>query len=338
MIVRQTISKDDQFDAVVIGGGPGGSQCALWLKLLGYKPSIVEQRSNLGGLQNESPYINTWIAVSQGFTGQETAKNIQANISSHDIPLYLNSTVTHVESVENGFRVHFENNQKLSHTLFASNLVIASGVKPASGGLQPTNNLLIGPGKQIANYTFTDKNVAILGGGDSAFENYEFIKQKNPNLVHIYARHDDKHTLKVRREFLERIPPRDVYCYEGPLNIDTENNIINKTKYDTIVTLFGWTANLPSLSFDIKLDEKGFVKTHPDTAESSQPGVYAIGEIAHRAHPCCTTAMADGVVAAKAIQYKSESLQRQLFFSSFNKIKNNAQPSISCETANEFKC
>jgi thioredoxin reductase (NADPH) len=60
-----------KFDAVVIGGGPAGASCALWLKLLGFSPTIIEERSRLGGLQNDSPYQNDWITPLVGLSGRE---------------------------------------------------------------------------------------------------------------------------------------------------------------------------------------------------------------------------------------------------------------------------
>jgi len=48
--------------------------------------------------------------------------------------------------------------------------------------------------------------------------------------------------------------------------------------------------------------DQGFLATDAVTAETSLPGVYAIGEVAQRMHPCVPTAMADGVIAAKAIE------------------------------------
>ncbi len=298
---------ESRFDAIIIGGGPAGSSCALWLKMLGYKPCILEIRSRLGGLQNESPYPNQWIAVLPGFIGQQVAASIQENISRHGISYYLNSTVTAVEIIENEYRVHFADSEKLSYSLYAPHLVIASGVTPISGGLRPSDNVLIGPGEQIVNYSFADKRVAILGGGDNAFENYEFIKQQGAKIVHIYAQHDKQHAIKARYEFLARVPKEDIFLHQGQIDINSEKNTVNNQKYDILIALYGWTACLSFLShFKLKLNEKGFIETNPHTAESSQRNVYAIGEVAQRAHPCCVTAMADGVIAAKAIQYQFE--------------------------------
>lgn len=305
-----TIKEENKFDAIIIGGGPAGASCALWLEKLNYKPALIEERSKLGGLQNDSPYPNQWIAVLPGQTGQQVAASIQENLSSHKIHCHLDSTVFKVISESNGYRVKFSTSDKVVYNYFSTNIVVASGVQSASGGLQASKNILIGPGKQLADYSFGGKDVAILGGGDSAFENYEFIKLKKPKSLHIYARFDAIHTLKARAEFLERIPRDEVSLHQGTLQIDEQTYTINGKKYDVIVVLYGWTPHIPFLQPQPKLNERGFIKTNPATTETSLPNIYAIGEVAQRSHPCCVTAMADGVIAAKAIQSKFEAFKK----------------------------
>jgi thioredoxin reductase len=184
--------------------------------------------------------------------------------------------------------------------LRAPYLVLASGVRPADGGFRASENLLIGPGKQIAHRDFRDQSVAILGGGDNAFENYEFIRARGARSVHIFAR-----SIRARREFLERIPPEDTSV--GPYEVEAEAMTVAGQRYDVIVVLYGWT---PALEFmrdhPLARDERGFVVTDRDSTESSIRNVFAIGEVAQRMHPCCVTSMADGVVAAKEIQRRSE--------------------------------
>jgi len=287
------------FDAIIVGGGPAGASCALWLKQLGLRPCIVERRPSLGGLQNESVSENGWIAPIIGLRGEEVAHSIHTNILAHGIACHLGTAVNSIEMREDGFMVDI-GHAMAEGPLRALHLVLASGVRPADGGFREGENLLIGPGKQIAYRDFRDQSVAILGGGDNAFENYEFIRARGARSVHIFAR-----SIRARREFLERIPLEDTSV--GPYEVDAEAMTVAGRRYDVIVVLYGWT---PALEFmrnhPLARDEKGFVVTDRDSAESSIRNVYAIGEVAQRMHPCCVTSMADGVVAAKAIQRRSE--------------------------------
>ena len=79
------------------------------------------------------------------------------------------------------------------------------------------------------------------------------------------------------------------------------------------MVFYGWQAQLNGLeSLGLSCSEKGYVNTHVHTAETNVSGVYAIGEVANRHHPCIITSMADGVVAAKAIQYRLEQEELEL--------------------------
>ncbi len=287
------------FDAIIVGGGPAGASCALWLKQLGLRPCIVERRPTLGGLQNESVTENGWLVPVVGLRGEEVARSIHTNVLGHGIACHLGTSVNSVTTREDGFVVDI-GHAMADGPLRAPYLVLASGVRPADGGLRAGENLLIGPGKQIAHRNFRDQSVAILGGGDSAFENYEFVRARGARSAHIFAR-----SIRARREFLERIPPEDTSI--GPYEVDAQALTVAGRRYDVIVVLYGWT---PALEFmgdhPLVRDEKGFVVTDRDSAESSIRNVFAIGEVAQRMHPCCATSMADGVVAAKAIQRRSE--------------------------------
>lgn len=279
------------FDAVIIGGGPAGASCALWLKMLGFRPCLIERRTALGGLQNDNPYPNEWIASVMGKTGYEVAQDLDAHLQAHDIVCRLGEAVSALEQVPGGFRVTTESGALVS----ARTAVLASGVRPVRGDLSASDQVLIGPGRTMFNAAFEGQEVAILGGGDNAFENYMFVRKRGAATVHIYAR-----TIRARREFLEKVPAGDVRL--GPYAVEPERPAVAERPYDRLVVLYGWEPYLPyARHLDLARTPRGFVETDAD-CRTSIPHLYAIGELAQRMHPCCVTSMADGIVAAKAIQ------------------------------------
>lgn len=281
------------FDAIIIGGGPAGATCALWLKMLGHRPLLIEKRPAIGGLQADSPYLNQWVPMlPNGTRGEDVAATMHDTIQHHGIATALGCEALNVRRQVAAFEVETPAGK---HT--GRHLVLASGVRAASGGLRQALNMMIGPGHQIASTDFGGQNVAILGGGDNAFENYLFIKGKGARRVTIFAR-----TLKARAEFLAQVPPEDIAIGEYAVNGCT----VNGEAFDRVVVLYGWEAHLPYMrEVPVALNERGFVLTDPH-CETSEPDVFAIGEVAQRAHPCCITSMADGVVAAKEIQRRLE--------------------------------
>lgn len=281
---------------VIMGGGPAGAQCALWLYQLGLKPIIVEKSDRLGGLQAINPYLNTWVAGITATSGEMIATKIHQHIQSLPIPVFLNQNIKTIQYVKNNFIVETE-----QESFNAEKLVIATGVSPRNGELKNAPNVLIGPGKKIADFNFKGKKVAILGGGDNAAENYSFIMSKQPALCHVYAR-----TIRARNNLISKIVPQNIFV--GKYVVDQTAMAITyqtvKKSYDVFVVLYGWQANIPKALDSIKndfLDKNGFIKTN-EKCQTKIPNLYAIGEVTQRNHPCVVTSLADGVIAAKAIE------------------------------------
>ncbi|OGT60419.1 MAG: hypothetical protein A3F14_00240 [Gammaproteobacteria bacterium RIFCSPHIGHO2_12_FULL_43_28] len=282
--------------AVIIGGGPAGCQCALWLTMLGHEIVLVEQRKQLGGLQALSPYQNNWIAGVMNTTGREFAKQIEQHIQKMDIPVFLGSVVTSLKREADYFSV------RIGHEKFdAHYLVIATGVIPRRENLIASDHILIGPGENIYHGQFKNKRIAILGGGDNAAENYAFIMQQQPTLCHVYTR-----TVRARKHLWDKVNQRDVFQSPYAVN-QTAMSIKNDNEtrtYDLIIVMYGWEANFPEILLPFKeelVDDRGFILTDAH-CRTPVNGMYAIGEVANRMHPCVITSMADGVVAAKAVQ------------------------------------
>jgi len=206
--------------------------------------------------------------------------------------------------VRNGFALQTANGV----TAQGRFLVLATGVRArrltdASGNVLRDDlpGVLVGPGAHVANQNFTNKTVAVLGGGDNAFENALYAMAHGAREVTVYAR-----TVRAQRQFAREFPADKAVV--GPVEVDAGRRTVNGQAYDLILVLYGWEPCVPPCSgFSLARDTKGFLRTDMATAQTSERGVYAIGEVAQRQHPCVVTALADGVVAAKAIQARLES-------------------------------
>lgn len=284
------------FDAVIVGAGPAGVSCGIWLQQLGFTSALVDRNASCGGLQLSNPWTNTWIATSVRVLGADITRALHESAMTHGCSLHMGRTAQSATRSGQGWRIALDDGAVLQGRC----LVLAGGVVPRTGGLLPRAALLVGPGPEVAKTDFHCARVAILGGGDNAFENYQFVEQKGATSVHLYAR-----TIRARAEMLEKVPPQNVF--EGPFTFDQGALTVNGRAYDQVLAFFGYEANRRSLlGLEPAMQPSGFVQTDA-TCRTSLPGVWAIGELARRAHPCCVTSMADGVVAAKDIQQTLES-------------------------------
>ena len=75
----------------VIGGGPAGMSCALWLKNYGLHPVIIEQAAVLGGMAERNPYPNPWLLGWPGATAREAAEAFARHIGQAGIEVWFNA-------------------------------------------------------------------------------------------------------------------------------------------------------------------------------------------------------------------------------------------------------
>lgn len=291
-------------DAIIVGGGPAGASCAIWLARLGLSPLLVEASAHLGGLGNDNPFDDDWIAVLPGVTGQQVAANIETSVHAAEVPVRVNTRVHAVRPCKGGIEATLLDDQQAPSHVRARSLVIASGVCAKGLPGHPHNakwpGVLIGPGSSIVAQDYSGLSVAILGGGDNAFENYVYVRNRGARSVHLYAR-----SVRAQQQWVTRAGQEGVRI--GPYLVDPATRSVDGQVYDLILVFYGWE---PQAAFadglNLARDERGYIRTDFATAQTSVPDIYAVGEVAHRMHPCVVTSMADGVVAAKAIQRRWE--------------------------------
>ena len=287
------------WDAIIVGAGPAGASCAVWLRHLGLDPLIIESTDRIGGLAARNPFDDIWTVTSPGQTGAEVAVQIASQVQAAGVDVWFRTQVKAVAGTYPSFTVDVMRAGQDVERLRAKTIVVATGVRPKElpgSSHERFDGVIIGPGDEIMSTEFDQTRVALLGGGDNAFENYSFVKQRGATQACIYAR-----TVRAQKQFVDQVPAADLVV--GPTTVDPRAKTVNGHAYDWILVLYGWQANIDFLNaLPLTLDNRGFVHTDMVDAQTSISGIYAIGEVAQRMHPCVPTAMADGVVAAKAIE------------------------------------
>jgi thioredoxin reductase (NADPH) len=296
------------WDTVIVGAGPAGASCAVWLRHLGHEPLLLESSDRLGGLAARNPFPDIWTLTSPGQTGVEVAQQMAKQVQAAAVTVWLQSPVIDMLALPQGFELSVARPDGTVTTVQAKTVVIASGVRAKGlgpGKVQTSPAVLVGPGEHMLTDSFKGLKVAILGGGDNAFENYELVKSRGAAKVTIFAR-----SLRAQAQFVNRADPDDLQL--GPYEVDATAATVNGQAFDRVLVFYGWEPCVDFLkSLELQRDSRNFVETDVDTAQTSMPGVYAIGEVAQRMHPCVPTAMADGVVAAKAIERHFKAIARQ---------------------------
>ncbi|HUH87441.1 MAG TPA: NAD(P)/FAD-dependent oxidoreductase [Pusillimonas sp.] len=299
------------YDAIIIGAGAAGSSCTVWLARLGFSPLLIEAGPQVGGLCLVHPFADDWNASLPAHTGPQVAQNFAVSLQRAKVPVLLSQPVTAVETDgSHGFAVTTRSGPPRRGRY----LVLATGTRarglqdaqpghavPTGSRERPYPGVLVGPGDHVVAEDFAGRRVAVLGGGDNGFENALYAKEHGAAQVHLYARN-----IRAQHQFVQRMPAEQVF--QGDYTVDPQARSVNGCAYDLILVFYGWEPSVPfAHNLSLARCERGYLKTDMATAQTSFEGVYAIGEVAHRLHPCVVTGMADGVTAAKAIQARIES-------------------------------
>jgi thioredoxin reductase len=303
------------FDALIVGGGPAGVSCAVWLARLGFSAALLEAHDEVGGLCLINPFLDEWNATLPAMTGPQVAQQLTLSLERAKVPVWRGCKVTEARMAGDTSDVSFEvSAQGRAQPWKARHLVLATGVRarPLPGGQNEEvagnamQGVLVGPGTHIVAQDFGGKRVAVLGGGDNAFENALYAHERGASVTHLYARN-----IRAQHQFVRQLASETVF--RGEYVVDVPARTVNGIPYDLILVFYGWEPCVAFAgSLGLTRNSQGFVQTDPATAQTSCRGVYAIGEVAQRLHPCVVTALADGVTAAKAIQARIESLGRQV--------------------------
>lgn len=306
---------------VIIGAGPAGLSCALWLVNQGYHPTVLERASQLCGMLRFNHHSNDWLLGFPGGTGHSIGEKFIEHIQRKKINIITSALLTSIGQRKSGFIVNFTNQARHSR-IEAAYLVIASGTRPRAPvefiklASQFPENFLIGAGELRVDSFTAGQHVAVLGGGDNAFENAYHLAQHGVS-VSIYYRTE----ARARREWLIRcsearnisIHPHATvgqFALSGKQVCFLANNELQKV--DAVVVMYGYEPNTDTLReiapwLGTAIDEKGFIKVNA-YQQTLIDHMYAIGDVTDRPFHCLPSAIGQGSTAAKAIVLDAEGM------------------------------
>src|SRR5687767_12496527 len=112
----------------IIGGGPAGMSCALWLHNYGLRPIIIEREPDLGGLAGRNPYRNDWLLGRPGLTGRQHAQEFVRHIGQAAVETWRGARPHSLARMPDGrFALDFEfSDQRPPQSLSCCAMVLAA--------------------------------------------------------------------------------------------------------------------------------------------------------------------------------------------------------------------
>lgn len=303
-------------ELIIIGSGPAGHTAALYASRANLKPLCIEGHEP-GGQLTTTTDVENFPGFPEGVMGPDLMMNFKKQSERFGTE-YLTTTVTSVDLSKRPFKVTCENgNEYLGQAV-----IISTGASAKYLGL-PNEKELIGKGVSACatcdGFFYGGKDVAVVGGGDTAMEEAMFLT-KFAKSVTILHRRDTFRASKPMQQRVFDNPKIEVkwdssvdeilFNDSGVTGIkikNTKTDEINEMNLDGLFMGIGHTPNTSFLNGQVDLDDHGFIITagkHPDT---NIPGVFACGDVQDSYYRQAISAAGSGCEAAiRAERYLEE--------------------------------
>jgi len=294
----------DQYDVLIAGGGPAALGAAVYSRRAGLSVLIVEKVLE-GGQLNFTTYIDNYLGF-PNIEGTELAKRMKEHAESLGTH-FLNASVEKI-IVEGETRAVVLDDGR---TIEAKVLMIATGTDPKKLNV-PGESELIGKGISYCatcdGYFFKEKDVVVVGGGDTAINDALYLS-KIARSVTVIHRRDKLRAVKIlqdkafQRPNIKFLFDSVVERFVGEKKLEkviVRNVKTNQTSELHVEGVFIAIGSIPrsDLVKDIvELDENGYIITN-EWMETNVPRLYAIGDVRKKNVRQIVTAVADGAIAS----------------------------------------
>lgn len=299
------------YDVVILGSGPAGSTAAIYTSRAELSTLVVAGNPP-GGQLMWTTEVENFPGFPEGIMGPELIENMRNQAKRFGVE-FIDENATKVTKEGDEFVVVSETGKEFK----SKAVIVATGADARWLGLESEQRLR---GKGVSacatcdGFFFKDKDVAVVGGGDSSMEEANFLT-KFANKVYLIVRKPEGH-LRASKIMLRRVMenPKIVIVYSSEVlevhgvnsvtGIRLLNNITNLESNLEVQGLFlaiGHQPNTKFLSGFIELQDTGYASAK-DNTRSSVEGLFIAGDVYDHKYKQAITAAGYGCMAALDVE------------------------------------
>lgn len=296
------------YDVIILGSGPAGLSAAIYAQRAKLNTLVVEAKPLSGGQILDTYEVDNYPGM-KGSSGFELGMKFREHADALGVTFYT-AQVQEVRNAGEWKEVVTDQN-----TLQAKSIILAMGANHRKLGV-PGEEALSGMGVSYCatcdGAFFKGKTVAVVGGGDVALEDALFLA-RGCEKVYLIHRRDELRGAKILQEQVKQTENIQIIWNsvvkeiqgEGKVEKIVVHNNIEETdvqlEVQGIFIAVGIQPNSEVVKDIVELDEQGYVKALEDT-ETSQPGIFAAGDIRTKQLRQVITAAADGANAVTSVE------------------------------------
>ncbi len=295
------------YKVVIMGSGPAGLTAALYSARANLEPLVFEG-PEAGGQLTTTTDVENFPGFPNGIMGPELMDLIREQAERFGARC-VRKAVTAVDFSERPFRVSTEDEQ-----ILASTFIISSGATARMLGL-PSERELLGYGVSTCatcdGFFFRDKELVVVGGGDSAMEESIFLTKFATRVTVVHRREKLRASAIMQQrarenekiDFIWNSVVEDVQGSKesGVTGVRIKDIVTGESYVKECQGMFvaiGHTPNSEIFKGQLEMDDSGYLVTGNGTSETNVAGVFAAGDIQDTRYKQAITAAGTGCMAA----------------------------------------
>jgi len=296
----------DTRELIIVGGGPAGYTAALYAARANLQPLVIEGFAWGGQLMITSD-VENYPGYPDGIMGPAMMQDFRRQAERFGAE-FLTDDVTKVDFTEHPLRVWVGDDEYA-----AESVIVATGATARQLGLE-SERTLQGRGVSYCAVCdaafFRDKQVVVVGGGDSAMEEAVFLTKFATKVSLVHRRNDFRASqiMLDRARNNEKIEFVTPYVVDEVLNEngntsgvlirDLETDETRELPTDGLFVAVGHDPNTKLFLDQLDHDEAGYLMTKPGSTETNREGVFAAGDVVDHTYRQAVTAAGSGAMAA----------------------------------------
>lgn len=293
---------------VIVGSGPAGYTAAIYAARANMHPILYTGKEPGGQLMITND-VENFPGYPQGVMGPEMMEDLKQQALRFETEVNVGVMIEKVDFSGPVHKLWTDSGEEIH----ANTVIIATGASAKYLGLESERNYMnkgVSACAVCDGFFYRGKDVAIVGGGDSACEEATYLSKLCPN-VHMFVRRDELRASKIMQE---RVLKNDKITVHWNTEVEevlgngeevTGVRVINnQTKATTNIDVAGFFVaighkpNTDIFADWLTLDETGYIITKPDTTHTNVEGVFASGDAQDKDYRQAITAAGTGCMAA----------------------------------------
>ncbi len=294
---------------LILGSGPAGCTAAIYAARAMLEPTRIAGIQP-GGQLTITTEVENYPGFAEAIQGPWLMEQMQAQ-AEHVGTKFVQDTIASVDLARRPFTLIADSGTRYT----ADTLIIATGAQANWLGL-PSESKFQGFGVSACatcdGFFFRGKNVAVVGGGNTAAEEALFLTNFADKVTLIHRRdalradktNQARLAANAKIDILYSTEVAEVLGTENPRGVTGLRLLNNATKAETKLAVDGFFVAIghsPSTQLfkgQLDMDGEGYIRTEPDSTRTSVPGVFAAGDVKDKVFRQAVTAAGMGCMAA----------------------------------------